>query len=404
MTEQEFLRREYLLRTLAAATFIIFFQLYMVPPLIPALSTYFGVTEQKVGLIIPAYLIPYGISTLFYGLLADRIGPKRIILTSLFVFALLTALTALSQSVNQLITWRLVTSIGASGVVPISLAWIGQAYAFEERGRPLGWLFGAMAGGGAFGSTVGVVLEPFIGWKLLFVGVAALGFITWIILFKVYQKAGVQSGAKRELTARKVFLGYKQLFSTKRGKTTYLFVLLNAVFHAGIFTWLGLYFKRVYDLSEIQIGLALLGYGIPGFLLGPYVGRLADKKGRGRLLSLGFGLSALSSLILATPIPLIFAAIAVTILSLGYDLTQPLLAGIITQVGKEKPGQAMSLNVFMLFIGFGLGSYLFGLALKLSLVQALIIFSLFQLTLTLLSFKLFRNEKQQPLQQVPVKV
>ena len=138
--------------------------------------------------------------------------------------------------------------------------------------------------------------------------------------------------------------------------------------------------------------MALLGYGVPGFLLGPYIGKLADIKGRSKLLPLGLGLSALSTLILSFPLPLVFAAIAVTILSLGYDLTQPLLAGIITQVGKERAGQAMSLNVFMLFVGFGMGSYLFGLALNLSLSQALVIFSLFQITLTLLALRLFRTE------------
>ena len=386
-------KSEYLLRVLAGATFIIFFQLYMVAPLIPSLSSFFKTTEQKVGLIVPAYLIPYGLSTLFYGLLADKIGAKRIILTSLFVFSILTALTAFSQSVNQLIIWRFITGIGASGVVPLSLAWIGQTYAFEERGRPLGWLFGAMAGGGAFGSSFGVILEPFVGWKMLFIGVSVIGVIIWLISYRTYQKAEATKITLHVLTLNIVFEGYKQLLSSQRGKTAYVFVLLNAIFHAGVFTWLGLYFERTFGLNGVEIGLALLGYGIPGFLLGPYIGKLADKFGRRKLLPLGLALSALSALILVFNIQLGLAALAVTILSMGYDLTQPLLAGIITQVGKERSGQAMSLNVFMLFIGFGLGSYLFGLALKLSLVEALKIFSIFQIVLSAISLPLFKTER-----------
>jgi MFS family permease len=175
-------KREHLLRLLSAATFIIFFQLYMVAPLIPGLSSYFKVTEQTVGLIVPAFLIPYGIATLFYGLLADKMGTKRIILISLFLFASLTALTAFSQSIPQLIFWRLLTGIGASGVIPISLAWIGQTYSYQERGRPLGFIFGAIAGGGALGASAGVFLESFIGWKMLFLGVGAIALLAWIIL------------------------------------------------------------------------------------------------------------------------------------------------------------------------------------------------------------------------------
>lgn len=385
-------RRELLLRILSAATFIIFFQLYMVAPLIPSMSALFKVSEQKVGLIVPAYLLPYGISTLFYGFLSDKIGPKKIILTSLLVFSILTALTASSQSVSQLIVWQFITGIGASGVVPIALAWIGQTYAFEERGRPLGWLFGAMAGGGAFGSSVGVIIEPFIGWKMLFISVAVTAGIIWVILYRAYHKTAAPQAAPHVLNLSKVFQGYKQLLSSPRGITAYTFVLLNAIFHAGVFTWLGLYFKKTFDLNGAEIGLALLGYGVPGFLLGPYIGKLADKAGKRKLLPLGLGLSAWSAFLLVLHIPLGLAAFAVTLLSMGYDLTQPLLAGIITQVGKERSGQAMSLNVFMLFVGFGVGSYLFGLALKLSLSQALIIFSIFQVTLSLIALPFFKDE------------
>jgi MFS family permease len=85
-------RRERLLRILSAATFLIFFQAYMVAPLIPRLSTVFGVSSQTIGLMVPAYMIPYGVSMLFYGLLSDRLGRRRIMLASFLAFVILTAL------------------------------------------------------------------------------------------------------------------------------------------------------------------------------------------------------------------------------------------------------------------------------------------------------------------------
>lgn len=83
--------RERLVRVLGAAAFIIFFQAYMVAPIIPALSTAFRTSVQTVGLIVPAYLIPYGIAGLVYGLLADRFGFHRVMFASLAAFAALTA-------------------------------------------------------------------------------------------------------------------------------------------------------------------------------------------------------------------------------------------------------------------------------------------------------------------------
>src|SRR6266487_3277192 len=90
-------QRERLLRVLSAATFLIFFQAYMVAPLIPRLATVFAVSGQTIGLIVPAYMIPYGVSTLFYGLLSDRLGRRRIMLASLLAFIVLTALTATAR-------------------------------------------------------------------------------------------------------------------------------------------------------------------------------------------------------------------------------------------------------------------------------------------------------------------
>jgi MFS family permease len=127
-------------------------------------------------------------------------------------------------------------------------------------------------------------------------------------------------------------------------------------------------------------------------VLGPFNGRLADKYGRSLLLPLGLFLGGLSASMLIFNIPLTIARVSVITLSLGFDLTQPLLAGIITQVGKERSGQAMSVMAFMLFVGFGLGSYFFGLAIKLGFTAALIIFSVFQIALAIIAIPLFKSE------------
>jgi predicted MFS family arabinose efflux permease len=384
-------RREHLLWVLSAATFLIFFQAYMAAPLIPRLSNVFGVSSQTIGLIVPAYMIPYGLSTLFYGLLSDRLGRLPIMLASLSAFVVLTALTATSQSAAAMIDWRLLTGLGASGVVPLGLALIGDLFPYERRGRPLGWLFGAMAGGMAFGSTVGVVLEPFIGWRMLFVGVAVLAMAV-IGLLLPYGSLFVVTATRSRLSPRQVFAGYRSLLGTMRGARTYAYVFLNAIFHSGVYTWLGLYFTRRYGLGEVAVGLALLGYGVPGMVLGPVVGRAADRWGRRWLIPAGLTVAALSAAILISNVPLVLAALAVTTLSLGYDMTQPLLAGIVTSLDPKRGGQAMGLNVFALFTGFGVGSFLFGEVLSAGFGPALVIFSVVQLAAAVAAVGLFSGE------------
>ena len=254
-------RRERLLRMLAAATFIIFFQAYMVAPIIPVLSNAFGTSVQTVGLIVPAYLIPYGIATLAYGILADRLGIHRVMFVSLMAFSALTMLTATAQSIEQLTLWRTVTGIGASGVVPLALALVGRLYPYEQRGRPLGWLFGAMAGGMAFGSPLGAMIVPFVGWQGLFVVVGAVGAVLLLVLLP-YRSVIAATAQSVTGTLRDLVRGYKDLLGTPRGQRTYGFVLVNSIFHSGVFTWLGVYFEQRYGVGPIGIGLALLGYGV----------------------------------------------------------------------------------------------------------------------------------------------
>lgn len=383
--------RERLLKLMAGATFIIFFQAYMVAPIIPALSDVFGTSAETVGLIVPAYLIPYGIATLAYGLLADRLGIQRVMFTSLAVFVALTVLSATAQSIEQLALWRIATGLGASGVVPLALALVGRLYPYEKRGRPLGWLFGAMAGGMAFGSPLGAMLVPYIDWQGLFVVVGAVGGVLLLVLlpYRSVIAAMVQpvSGTLGDLLRV-----YKDLLGAPRGQRTYGFVLVNSMFHSGVFTWLGVYFERRYGLGPVGIGLALLGYGVPGLLLGPPIGRAADRWGRARLIPIGLILSAVAAALLMFDFPIFFAPVVATILSLGYDMTQPLFAGIVTWLGGKRAGQAMGLNVFTLFVGFGLGSLIFGWLLRFDFGTALAVFAVVEFSLALASFALFRSE------------
>ncbi len=383
-------RREHLLWLLAATTFLVFFQAYMVAPLIPRLARAFGVSVQTMGLAVPAYLIAYGTATLFYGPLSDRWGRRPIIIGSLAAFVLLTALTSFAHSSTQLTLVRLVTGLGAGGVVPLALALLGDLFPYQERGRPIGWLFGAMSGGMAGGSVVGVMLEPFVSWQGLFFGVAGLSIVTLLLLLPYRTLLGSRGTAATQPLAA-IVAGYWALFGTARGRRTYGYVFLNAVFHSGVFTWLGVYFSRRYGVGEVGIGLALLGYGVPGFLFGPAIGRLADRLGRSRLIPLGLILAGLSAAALAFDIPIVAAPVLVTMLSLGYDLTQPLLAGIVTDLGPRR-GQAVGLMAFILFVGFGVGSLIFGAMLPIGIATDLVLFGGGAILAGVLALFLFRTE------------
>jgi predicted MFS family arabinose efflux permease len=164
------------------------------------------------------------------------------------------------------------------------------------------------------------------------------------------------------------------------------------MFHSGIYSWLGLYFWQRYHLGDEGIGLALLGYGIPGMLFGPFFGHLADRVGRKRIIPLGILIGALAGAAFIPRAPLLWPVAITTVLSLGYDMSHPLLAGISTSLNPSRRGLAMGLNSFSLFSGFGLGALAFEPLLKYGFGTALAVFALVQLCLAILAVPLFRGE------------
>ncbi|MEG5031407.1 MFS transporter [Microcoleus sp. AT3-D2] len=377
---------------LSIAAALIFLQGYMIAPLIPRLAEVFNVPVQEIGFIVPAYMLSYALMALFFGLLSDRFGRWSIIRISLALFVIFTALTATAQNASQMATWRLLTGIGASGVIPLTFALIGDLFPFDQRGAKLGLVFAAMEGGMAAGSAGGAILEPFVGWRSLFLGTAVLAAV---VLWRLHPYGSLFDTPKvtKLPPIRQIFRGYSQILATFRGKRTYAYVLWNGIYHSGVYTWLGLYLSQRYGMDALSIGLNILGYGIPGLLLSSFIGQAVDRWGRRWLVPAGLVMAAVAGIGMIFEIPPIGTTIAVLILSLGYDLTQPLFVGIVTDLGDDNNlGQTMGLKVFTLFTGFGVGSLIFGELLRFGFGPSLAIFGGIQLITGLIAVPLFWQE------------
>lgn len=380
-------QRNFLIRILSAAAFLLLFQIYLIGPLIPVLSRSFHAPVAALGLLIPAYTIPYGLSTLVYGPLSDRIGRKFILITLSGLLALTTLLVPACQNLSQLIALRIFAGLATGGIVPVSVSLVGDVFPYEKRGRPIGMMFGAMAGGISFGASLGIFFNPILGWKnefLLAGGASLLVFIILVFNHKIFPEQTVRSKlSPANLAAH----GWK-LLSSNKGKWLYSFIFFNGMFHSGVFSWLGYYFKTKYQLGDQGVGLALLGYGIPGILFGVTIGKLADRYGRQKIIPLGLFIGAFAVAVLVFNMPLWYAAVAVTLLSLGYDMTQPMFAGMVTAVGDEKTrGLAVALSSCTLFLGYGTGAYLFQVLLHHGMQTAFLFFSGFEFLLSMIAFK-----------------
>ncbi|RBQ11488.1 MFS transporter [Pedobacter miscanthi] len=376
---------------LSLGTFIVFFQGFMVAPILPQLSSLFGVSVRHVSFIEPAYLLSYGFSTLIYAPLSDKYGRFPVIIFSISGFILMTACTGFAGTINQMMVLRLLTGLIAGGVAPTTIGWIGDSFPYQKRGHALGVFFGFMAGGTAFGSSSGALLTAFLGWQMLFWIVAVMGLLILAILLINYKKFGQQKSGN-PFGFKNTIIAYKDIIVLPRGWRTYMFVLFNSMFHSGVFAWAGYFFFKNYHLSEKGVGLALLGYGIPGLLLGPFLGKLADKYGRNRIIPIGICVGAFSAFLFGMNLSLFFSGILVATLSLGFDMTHPLFAAIITTLSKQK-GVAVGLFAFVMFMGYGLGSLVFSLIINIGLNESFKLFGFIAIIGAVVSAFTFKNVK-----------
>ncbi|WLT39214.1 MFS transporter [Synechocystis sp. B12] len=93
------------------------------------------------------------------------------------------------------------------------------------------------------------------------------------------------------------------VLSNFRGMRTYGYVLCNGIYHSGVYTWLGFYLSQRYEMDTFSIGLNILGYGIPGLIFSPLIGKAVDRWGRRWLIPPGLAMAAIAGLTMVPFIP-----------------------------------------------------------------------------------------------------
>ncbi len=148
--------------------------------------------------VVTIYLLTSTISGPVYGKLSDQFGRKRLLMFGISVFLIGSALSGLSQSMEQLIVFRGIQGLGAGAIFPISLAVIGDLFSPQERGKYQG-LFGAVFGISALiGPALGGFLTDQVSWHWIFFVNIPIGLIALYIIGRLLP-AHVQTGVTRKV-------------------------------------------------------------------------------------------------------------------------------------------------------------------------------------------------------------
>src|SRR5712692_11637101 len=141
----------------------------------------FSMDTRTAGFLNSLTLVASAIGGLLFGVVADRIGRTRSLMTSILVYSLASAACAFSHSVTQLAVYRFVLGLGMGGEWTAAAALIAETWRAEHRGKALGIMQSAYAIGEAVAALVVAVVLPHFGWRAVFlVGFLPALIVLWI--------------------------------------------------------------------------------------------------------------------------------------------------------------------------------------------------------------------------------
>ncbi len=129
-----------------------------------------NMTQSQFGTVTSAFLIVYAALSPVGGYLADRFSRKFIILMSLVVWSVVTYMTGMSSSFEELIFWRALMGVSEAFYIPAALALITDYHRGKTRSMATGLhMSGIYAGQIMAGYGAMMAGDPCqLGWRLTF--------------------------------------------------------------------------------------------------------------------------------------------------------------------------------------------------------------------------------------------
>ncbi len=126
------------------------------------------------GWLTTGLIISYGVAAPAWGWLVNKIGPRRAMLLSLVLWALVCVSSGMAASYGLLLVARIVLGVAEAALYPITVSLVAYWFPLKERGRATAfWWIGTMIGPMITGVLVTWLIVSF-GWRAQFYVLAGL--------------------------------------------------------------------------------------------------------------------------------------------------------------------------------------------------------------------------------------
>lgn len=346
-----------LLPLLALAGFASSAGMRLLDPLLPSLAADFGVVVAALAPVVAGFTLGYGAGQLITGPLGDRYGKVQVVAVALLLCGLGLGGSAFAWDVPSMTVLRSVTGLVAGGVIPLALAWIGDAVPYAERQATIGrFLTGTVMAQLLIGPASGVVAQ-FGGWRASFLMLAALALAVSTLLLRRTLRMPAERAEVRGLGLTRYLL----LLRAPAGRRLMAAAAVDgAALFGGAFPFTGAYLIEVFGLSAGEAGMVVAVFGLGSFLYTRQAKRMIGLLGEKGLVAAGGATLAVSLAGIAiAPAWWMVAALQFP-MGMAFYMFHGVLQARATEALPEARATAVSAFAMALFLGQSLGALAFG--------------------------------------------
>lgn len=270
-------------------------------PSMPSIVQELSTTKKLVQFTFVAYLLPFGISQLYYGPLSEKIGRKKTVLYALIFMVVGSVICIFSPNIYILILGRFLEGVGVGAGTVVCRAILRDVYkgdALSQVGAHLSIGQSVCASGAPL---VGGYIQQYLGWRYNFVFIVLYTviniFIVYFFLKETHKDFNPHADKVSHLTEKYISIIKNPIFMSYAGCGTCAFGGLAAYLILSPFL-----FQNVLALTSVEYGWLAIYISV-GICIGGFINSIFVKKiGRHQLLRFGAFAQILGGIAMLLPV------------------------------------------------------------------------------------------------------
>jgi predicted MFS family arabinose efflux permease len=322
-------------------------------PLLPLLAREFAVGLTESSYVVTSFSVAYGVLQFFYGPLADRYGKFRTLSYATLGCAVGSLIVATAPSLQIMVFGRFLAGATAAGIVPLSMAWIGDHVPYERRQATLAQFITGTIFGVSLGQLMGGVFADTLGWRAAFYALAATYVTVGLLLLSKLKTVPEKKPVPGQDTS---LLGsIKQVLAVRWARVILLTVFTEGALVFGSLAFVPSYLQDHHGVSPSTAGIIGGMFAIGALIYVFQSNSLVQRLGERKMAQWGGFVMAIAYTCYWASSFWPFAALASLLLGFGFYLLHAVLQTNATQMAPAVRGTAVSLFASFLFMGQSIG-------------------------------------------------